>query len=277
MKKNIFSLASVLSLCAFLFLFSACGGTSTSQTSETDSLTNQSVETETNDEVKKITYEILTETEQGDASQAKSQVQLLVITEVPAGSDLATLQSILQKQQKYTGDAKEFLAEIKQNYINSKTSEEGIEEENWYTETRVEVIYNDNYITTIELFKEEYAGGAHGENEDLYCVLDLKNNRKMTLDMLFDTQGLTVLKQKLTDEALKLAKTEGYTTLEGLGYFSEEVTPTENFGVSEKGITFGYQKGELAPFMVPGVSFTVAWSELKDIIKSDSPVTFFVK
>ncbi len=277
MQKNNFSFAILFLICAFLFLFSSCGGSA--QT--TENISADSVQVETTG-TNKLTYEILTEIDNEDEAKAKFKVQLLVITEVPTGSDLATLQSILQKQQNYTGDAKEFLFEQKQSYIRYRPSEgeesaEGMEDQNAYTHTRVEVIYNDNYITTIEFFKEEYAGGVHGESQDLYCVLDLKKNQKMTLDMIFDKKDMSLLQQKITNEALKLAKTEGYTTLQESGYFSEEVTPTENFGVSEKGIMFGYQRGDLAPFMMPPTSFTVAWSELKDIIKADSPVTFFVK
>lgn len=277
MQKNNFSFAVLFSICAFMFLFSSCGGSV--QTTETISADSVQVETTGTN---KLTYEILTEIDNEDEAKAKFKVQLFVITEVPTGSDLATLQGILQKQQKYTGDAKEFLSEQKQNYIRSRPSEgeeseEGMEDENAYSRTRVEVFYNDNYLTTIAFFQEEYAGGAHGENQDLYCVLDLKNNRKMTLDMIFDKKDMSSLQQKVTNEALKLAKTEGHTTLEEAGYFSEEIVPTENFGVTERGMEFVYQQGELTPPMIPAISFTVSWAELKDIIKADSPVTVFVK
>lgn len=272
MQKNNFSFVVLFSICAFLFLFSSCGGS----VQTTENISADSVQVETTG-TNKLTYEILTEIDNEDEAKAKFKVQLLVITEVPTESDLATLQNILQKQQNYSGDAKEFLAKQKQDYIGSMILAEGTEVENGYIETRVEVIYNDNYITTIEFFKEEYAGGAHGESQDLYCVLDLKNNQKMTLDMIFDKKDMSLLQQKITNEALKLAKTEGYTTLQEAGYFSEEVTPTENFGVSEKGITFIYQRGDLAPFMMPPTSFTVAWSDIKDILKVDASIHSLIK
>lgn len=277
MQKNNFSFAVLFSICAFLFLFSSCGGS----VQTTENISTDSVQVETTG-TNKLTYEILTEIDNEDEAKAKFKVQLLVITEVPTGSDLAILQGILQKQQNYTGDAKEFLSEQKQNYIRTRPaegeeSEEGMEDQNAYTNKRVEVFYNDNYLTTIGFFKEEYAGGAHGENQELYCVLDLKKNQKMTLDMIVDKKDLPLLQQKVTNEALKLAKTEGYATLEEAGYFSEEVIPTENFSVTERGMEFVYQQADLAPASMPAVSFTVSWSELKDIIKADSPVTVFVK
>lgn len=287
MRTTILPIAFFFSIYLFLFLFSACGGSSISQADEngTDSLATQN----TTNDVKKISFEVVSDSGQvkfypneNESPSATFKYQLLIVTGVPKESNLEAIQAILQQKQEYSGDAKQALAKKKQEYFDSYMSvykEEGMEGHvtNWDSDTYTEVMYNDNYFTTIAIMMDEYSGGAHPNSYVSYFVLDLKQNKQITLDNIFDANGLATIKQKILDKSLEIAKQEGATTLEEAGFFVEALKPTENFIVSDTGIEFVYNRSEITPYAMPSPSYSFSWAELKSNMKADSPLHVLVK
>lgn len=266
------------------FLLVSCGKTSTSsetKNNSTDSLTEQSIEV--SDESKKIEFKILADSgtielvagEEGSPS-ASFREEILVVTKVPNQTDLDAIQAILQKKQDYSGDAEQALAKKKKNYLEGyveMNSEEviGMSAE-WDRDFRVDVLYNDNYLTTVGFYLDEYGGGAHSYYTASYLVLDLKNNKKVTLSDIFDANGIQTLTQKLTDKAKEIAKKEGAASMDDYGFLVEKVEPTERFIVTGNGIEFTYDRAEITPYVMPAPSFFFAWQEIEDIVKTNAPV-----
>ena len=147
----------------------------------------------------------------------------------------------------------------------------------WEKNTTLEVIYNDNYFTTIAFYLDEYGGGAHGNFVRTYLILDLKNGKQISLSDVFDEKGLASLKDKLQDKALKFAKEQGASSLEDYGFFDPQIELTKNFTVTEKGLEFVYQQGEVAPHAMYPPSFLFEWNEIKDIMKADASVRSLIK
>jgi len=289
MKKNIFTFALFFSICTCLF--SSCGKKSDAQANEneTDSLTtivDQKIETDTG--IKKITFEILADSGgvqlvkgEKESPVASFASQILVVTEVPQQSNLDSIQAILQRQQKYEGDAKEALAKKKKEYfdfyIDANSDEVVVLSAEWYQHEQIQVLYNDNYFVSILFYGDEYGGGAGSYDYASYLVLDLKNNKKITLSDLFDEEGISKIQKGILNKALQYAKEQGSTSLEEHGYFMESLKPTEDFVITEKGIEFTYGRGEILPRVnIPPV-FLFSWAELKDILKTDSSVRSLIK
>ncbi|WP_375563197.1 RsiV family protein [Bernardetia sp. OM2101] len=286
MKTTIFSLTSFL----FILLFSACGenSNSTSQTdiNNEDSVTNQALEiNHTDAAIKKITYEIFTDSGTVDLPKIEPSMpdfgatfkeQLLVVTEVPSQTNLEAIQAILQKKQNYSGNPKEALAKKKKEYFDfyiDANSEEIIGmSADWEQNKTISVVYNDNYFTTIGFYLDEYGGGARSYFSDSYLVLDLKNSKQITLSDIFDENGVAQLTKKLTSQALEMAQKEGASSMKDYGFLVKEIKPTERFIITDKGIEFTYLRTEIVIGSMPSPSFFVSWSDLKDIVKNDSPV-----
>lgn len=281
MKNNNLSLAVLFFLSTILF--SACGKTSTSQAeeNETDSTLTQSLETKNS--IKKIAFEIFADSgtielaagEEGSPS-ASFKEEILVVTEVPSQTNLEAIQSILRKKQNYSGDAKQALAKKKKEYLEGyvdANSEEviGMSAE-WDRDLSAQVIFNDNYFTTIAFYLDEYGGGAHSYSTASFVILDLKSSKQITLSDIFDEKGLVLLKQKMLDMALQIAKNNNASSLEEYDFFVDAIEPTENFTITETGIEFSYDRGEIRPYSSPAPSFFFKWNEIKDIIKTDASV-----
>ncbi|MCC5943329.1 MAG: hypothetical protein JJT94_00225 [Bernardetiaceae bacterium] len=292
MKKSIFSLLTISSL----LILSSCGGgggaDTQTDTGDSDSLhTEMSEETNfeaTSDEVKKIDFEIFADSgavalveSEPDSPGATFKEEILVVTQVPSQTNLEAIQAILQKVQNYTGDAKQALAQKKTEYLDDyveMNSEEMVGmSADWYKESTVEVVFNNDYFTTIGFYSDEYGGGARSFYSSSYLVLDLKNSKKITLSDIFDADGIDKLTQKLTEEALAMAKEEGALSLEDAGFMVEKVEPTERFLVDKQGLRFEYAQAEITFRAVAPPVFLFEWSELKDIMKSDSPLRVWVR
>jgi hypothetical protein len=284
MKKNNFLLAFIFTVC----IFPSCGGNSNATTDENgaDSVTtqiNQDIETDTG--IKKIAFEIFADSGRVDLPKIEASMpdfgasfkeEILVVTEVPSQTNLEAIQAILQKKQEYSGDAKQALAKKKKEYFEfyiDANSEEivGISAD-WERALSTQVIYNDNYFTTIGFYLDEYGGGARSYFSDSYLVLDLKNSKQITLSDIFDEKGVSQLTQKLTTKAKEMAEKEGASSMEDYGFLVKEITPTERFIVTDKGIEFTYLRTEIVIGSMPSPSFFVSWMELKDIVKNDSPI-----
>lgn len=284
MKKNNFLLAFICLVC--IFLFPSCGKNAQVKADENnaDSVTtqiNQNIEADKS--IKKIVFEIFADSgtielakgEEG-SPMASFKEEILVITEVPIQTNLEAVQAILQKKQEYSGDAKQALAKKKKEYLEGyveMNSEEvmGMSAE-WERDLSIQVIYNDNYFTTIGFYLDEYGGGARSYFSDSYLVLDLKNSKQITLSDIFDENGVSQLTQKLTDKAKEMAQKEGASSMEDYGFLVEEVKPTERFIVTDRGIEFTYLRTEIVIGSMPSPAFFVNWSELGEVVKSDSPV-----
>ncbi len=274
-----------------LVLFVSCGKTATNSETPNDT-TTQIQETQqiqnVADEIKKIEFEIFSDSgtvelvagEEGSPA-ASFKEQILVVTEVPSQTNLETIQAVLQKKQDYSGDAKQALAKKKKNYLEGyieMNSEEviGMSAE-WYRDLQVSVIFNDNYFTTIAFYLDEYGGGAHPYYTTSFINLDLKNSKQIKLSDIFDENSQTKLKDKMLEKASEIAKKEGVNSLEDYGFFVEEISPTENFAIIEKGIEFSYNRGEITPHVMPSPVFFFTWQELESIVNTDSPIRILMK
>lgn len=248
---------------------------------------------DTNDKNNKISFKILADS--GYVSHPDKEISegasfkglLFITTSVPKESNIDAIQAILKQEQNYLGDPQKALAKQKKEYLDSyldfyKKDKES-EEENtsyvtsWSTDPTIEVLYNDNYFTTIGFYTDNYGGGAHSDFHVSYLVLDLKNNKKLTLDDIFDKKGLAILKQKILDKSLVIAKKKGKKTLEEAGFFEEKIKPTENFIVSKSGIEFVYQRGEITFYEMPEPTYLFSWNELKEFVKMDSSIDFLIR
>ncbi|WP_338814644.1 RsiV family protein [Bernardetia sp. Wsw4-3y2] len=283
MKKNnsllVFS-------CLAVFLFASCGGNTNAKAEENnvDSVTTQTNQNiETDNSIKKIAFEIFVDSGtielaagEEDSPSALFKEEILVVTEVPSQTNLEEIQAILQKKQNYSGDAKQALAKKKKEYLEGyvdANSEEviGMSAE-WDRDLSVQVIFNDDYFTTIGFYLDEYGGGAHSYSTASFVILDLKNSKQITLSDIFDEKGLALLKQKMLDRALEIAKNNNASSLEEYDFFVDAIEPTESFTITETGIEFSYDRGEIRPYSSPAPSFFFKWNEIKDIIKTDASV-----
>jgi hypothetical protein len=170
-----------------------------------------------------------------------------------------------------------YLDKKKNEYVNSVKSEskDWISDvsyvQNWYTNSYMDLISNENDYMHIQYIWSSYEGGAHDNYGYSERIFDLKNNKKLELK---DVTSMP--KSKL--EALLMKNINkvksGTTDADGEVKNSEmllvEVIPaTGNFYFDQKNLYFHYSPYEIAAFAAGDIVIPVSWEELKGTLKTE--------
>ena len=122
-------------------------------------------------------------------------------------------------------------------------------------------------------YKNEYSGGPHGMYTTEFINLNLSSLQPILLDELFVEDYQETLTELLW---YQLALDNGVETrdeLEEMGYATTgELAPTENFYISEDGITFYYNVYEIAPYSMGPTQITLSYDMLKYILNYDNKI-----
>lgn len=126
-------------------------------------------------------------------------------------------------------------------------------------------------LLTYRTYKNEYSGGPHGMYTTEFINLNLNTIQPILLDELFAEDYQETLTELLW---YQLALDNGVETrdeLEEMGYATTgELAPTENFYISEDGITFYYNVYEIAPYSMGPTQITLSYDMLEYILNYDN-------
>lgn len=141
----------------------------------------------------------------------------------------------------------------------------------WYLNINIHVLRQTHNYIAIAYNHEDYAGGAHGNHYTAYLNYNLKNNKDISIDSLFDA----------TQKAKLIAVAEGiFRKNEGLtpdalltdNYFFEDgkFNLAKNFYMGQKGLIFLYNIYEIKPYVDGTTELIVPFKAIKNIIKPNS-------
>lgn len=127
----------------------------------------------------------------------------------------------------------------------------------------------DVYDRTLSYVIEgyQYTGGAHGMSWTKALNYSLDDGSRLSLDDFFTEQQ----KAKLPAALVKLLCMQtGAADAEGLaqmGYYPDDVKPTENFTVSATGITFLYDPYHIGVYAVGKTAIEFPYAMMDDMLK----------
>lgn len=126
-------------------------------------------------------------------------------------------------------------------------------------------------LLSYRTYKNEYSGGPHGMYTTEFTNLNLSTLQPILLDELFVEDYQETLTELLW---YQLALDNGVETrdeLEEMGYATTgELAPTENFYISEDGITFYYNVYEIAPYSMGPTQITLSYNMLEYILNYEN-------
>lgn len=138
----------------------------------------------------------------------------------------------------------------------------------WYSQTKIDVVYQHNKIVSLVIEMDDYTGGAHGMISTIYQVFDKTNNKVLMQPNLIrkeKAQELLGIAEKAFRKDLGLADT---TDLERAGYWFKDNSfyLTENYCVTSDGITWLYNPYEIAPYSQGTIELFLSNEELTPYI-----------
>lgn len=144
-------------------------------------------------------------------------------------------------------------------------TEEAAPEEERYMDNWTEYIegsfckpYND--MISYTRYISGYSGGVHGMDALSCITFDLKTGELVSGDDLFIENHQDRLVKALRKNLMSSVN-------EPEMIIEKEIFPSENFYLTEKGITYIYQRYEIGPYYLGIIKVTIPWKEIKDILK----------
>ena len=122
---------------------------------------------------------------------------------------------------------------------------------------------NGNRVINYTITDYSYAGGAHGMNTETCLVFSLETGDRLGLEDIFREGSMTALPallMKHVPEAFGNPSDADYLLV-------TEIPVTENFSMSDSGITFIYNPYEIAAYAAGTIRITIPWEELQDICR----------
>lgn len=133
-------------------------------------------------------------------------------------------------------------------------------------------------LKQFSVHSEIYTGGAHGNPNIAYVVLDPKARKQVKLSDIVAAGQLSKLTGMLRERnRQRVLKSEGpRDAADYLETFKFEMT--ENFFFDRTGLTFLYNVYEVAPYAAGPMEYTIPYSQLKGVLKADYyPTSSYMK
>jgi len=144
-------------------------------------------------------------------------------------------------------------------------------------ESSASVLRQDSSLTTIQIDRYLYAGGAHGSTYTGFINWNTKMGKKISLDSLF-TAGystkLTAIAEKIFRKDEKISDT---SSLQNYFFKDQKFALNDNFLVTPVGIRFLYNEYEIKPYSDGATELLIPYTQIKFLLRSNTVVTQYIK
>ena len=280
MEKQYVSLLVIL-LAASSFLFS-CGNTVNRNAGalEFDSIQVNEVGHLFGDTAKSGCHITIRFTYVGTSSDNRLKDSLNLYTHLPSASfgnkymNLSPQNAVGLYKETYI---KDYLKDLEPMYAKDEAEkEDSCSMLGWYSyykgiESHVQLYKKHLLVYRIDY--NEYTGGAHGVYMSTFLNIDLHTLSPVRLDDLFVNDYKEALTDLLWNQLMADNKVTTRQEVEDMGYTSTgNLEPTENFYLSDKGITFYYNIYEIAPYVMGPVEITLPYEIMSHLLSDDTMI-----
>ncbi len=143
---------------------------------------------------------------------------------------------------------------------------------NWEKMISMSVIFNSNYLLTLEYLRYAYSGGSHGITNTSYDVINLRDGSLLKYETVFKDNIDDTLSLLLTKRLKKDYRLNDTVSLKKAGFFYDTVKPNRNIFVNGNGIGFVYNNYEIAPSSQGIITVFLPFAQIKNLIRKGTPV-----
>ncbi|MDL2243260.1 DUF3298 and DUF4163 domain-containing protein [Bacteroidales bacterium OttesenSCG-928-J19] len=134
------------------------------------------------------------------------------------------------------------------------------------------ILFNKGNVISQVINTYEYAGGAHGLSTTSGVNIDLNTGDLIEFKDVFDKSVESDLSALLLEELCETYEVKTRAELDEFGFYFEELYPSENFVMDNKGLTFIYGQYEIGPYVLGIIELFLPYEKIHTLIKADSPV-----
>ena len=163
-------------------------------------------------------------------------------------------ESLKKKQSEFYDQQKEALTNWKPEFA-----------QNWYSNSNMKMISNDNDFLTIQYTQDGYTGGAHGYYNEFYKVFDLKNNKTVQLSEIITNKDSALWQPILMDNFIKNDAGKGQAEM----LLVKEIPINDNFYFDKENLYFLYNQYEITAYAAGPVLIKIPLSDIKPLLTDD--------
>lgn len=164
------------------------------------------------------------------------------------------------------------LQQTQQTFINAYADmmkHQADSEQSWYSQTNITVPFQTNTLVCLSIETDDYTGGAHGIYSTFFTNYDKEAKQFVTLKKLVGDSALKEL-TSIAEKQFRIAnEIQPDANLETLGYLFNEgkFYLTDNFTITDEGITWLYNPYEIAPYAQGTIEVAVSKNDLQPLLK----------
>ena len=144
----------------------------------------------------------------------------------------------------------------------------------WYDDTRITLFAKTPATYTLSFESSGYSGGAHGYYTVTYTNIDIKTQKRLTLQNLFlpdYDEKLHSIARSYYKKAHDLKPSE---SLASDGWFENKFVLAENFAITPYGLYFLYNQYEIKSYADGQTEFFLPYSAIRELIDPNGPLAF---
>ena len=181
--------------------------------------------------------------------------------------------------EKYIADYSEEYKSLSNDYYAEKSRLPKGETPQWYwyyMYNTNKIMFQNDSLLSYAVEYSDYTGGAHGSHRITYTNVDLINLVTISEEDIF----VPNYKKPLTDIIIKRLMIQNNVTvpdsLINLGFFDiDDISPNNNFWLSDKGIHYSYNQYEIAPYSSGVIDVNIPYEDLSAILKENNALQRF--
>lgn len=144
------------------------------------------------------------------------------------------------------------------------------DEESWMMDydfsKDMEIYYLSPTLLTVGFSEYSFTGGAHGNYGTGVYSYDLVNKKELRLADVFKPGYEAAVSKLLAAKARQTYRLNANQPLSEI-FFQDDIGPTENFGLTDKGIFFVYNPYEIAAYVYGQIELFVSFAEVEEWVK----------
>ena len=129
-------------------------------------------------------------------------------------------------------------------------------------ETRVMVMYENEYYITLANYTFSYSGGAHGNYGTSLATINKLNGQQMKLSDVLNITGIKMLPVILEKVARLQYAIKNNLPLDQNDFLVKKIEPSKNFYITSSGIGFLYAPYEIKSFADGDVNLLIPFTVL---------------
>ncbi len=156
-------------------------------------------------------------------------------------------------------DAGSLCADFQGEYESFMIETGNVFKETWYFDQDVSISAQKGQILCMNVWTEEFSGGAHGMLTRDMMWVDMTSNSSISIDSLFQNQRDSSLLQLIEQEFRALAAIDAQTPWEeaGFSFKNETFQLPSTIGLTDQGVVFYYSKYEVAPYAMGDIEVII--------------------